>query len=70
MYSNKLSLSDINEKCKIPRIIWMLWLQGYKNAPFLVQKCYESVKSRNPDWTIVLLDEQNVRDFISLDSWC
>lgn len=44
----------------IPKVIWILWLQGIENAPPLVQQCVASWKKYNPGWNIILLDEQNM----------
>jgi hypothetical protein len=48
----------------LPKIIWMLWLQGWDRAPRLVQACLHSWKVNNPDWTIHHLNRLNVADFI------
>jgi hypothetical protein len=47
-----------------PKIIWMLWLQGWDNAPRIVQACRRSWELNNPDWTIQLLDQRNIAEFI------
>jgi hypothetical protein len=35
-----------------PKQIWCLWLQGWANAPDLVQACGASWRQHNPDWQI------------------
>ena len=54
------------DKTTIPKTIWMMWLQGLDNAPYIVQKCYASWKKLNPDWNIVFLDESNYRDYVDI----
>lgn len=54
------------DKTTIPKTIWMMWLQGLDNAPYIVQKCYASWKKHNPDWNIVFLDESNYRDYVDI----
>ncbi len=54
------------DKKTIPKTIWMMWLQGLDNAPYIVQKCYASWKKLNPDWDIVFLDESNYRDYVDI----
>ena len=39
--------------------IYILWYQGFDEAPDLVNKCVKSWKYYNPDWNIILLDETN-----------
>ncbi len=51
---------------EIPKIIWILWLQGIENAPPLVQKCAASWQKYNPDWKIVVLNEQNMLDHVEI----
>jgi hypothetical protein len=50
----------------IPRKIWLLWLQGQSNAPFIVRKCVESWENQNPDWEINFLDREKLNDYITV----
>lgn len=54
----------------LPKIIWMLWLQGIDQAPDLVQKCVRSWQRHNPDWKIIVLDEHSLKSFVNLDEIC
>ncbi len=54
------------ESNKIPKKIWMLWLQGWDNAPELVRKCKTTWVENNPDWEINLLTKDTLSDFVSL----
>lgn len=47
-------------------IIWVCWFQGMENAPDLVQRCFDSLKKQNPEREIVVVTEQNMRQYISL----
>ncbi len=49
------------------KTIWMCWFQGWDKAPEITEKCLESWKHYNSDWDIVLLDESNYKDYISID---
>ena len=49
------------------KTIWMCWFQGWNKAPEIAEKCLESWKHYNSDWDIVLLDESNYKDYISID---
>lgn len=46
--------------------VWVCWLQGMDAAPELVKRCYESLKKNFSDKTIVLLDESNIFEYISM----
>jgi len=47
------------------KTIWILWLQGWDNAPWLQQRIAESWIKNNPDWTVKLIDEKQVRTLVS-----
>lgn len=51
----------------IPRKIWILWYQGLSEAPFVVRKCIESWIRENPTWEIILLDKDNIDNYIVFD---
>lgn len=56
-----------NNNSIIPRKIWLLWLQGLSEAPFIVKKCMESWLKENPGWEVIILDQNNLGEFIDLD---
>lgn len=49
---------------KQSNIVWVCWLQGMENAPELVQKCYESLQENLLGKEIVLLTEDNYRNYV------
>lgn len=57
----------------LPRIharkIWILWLQGLDQAPELVQQCYFSVKKNITDYDVVLLTEDNYRNYVTFPDY-
>ena len=67
---NEISVPDTFKKSQqasknvVPRIIWMLWLQGFTNAPELVKACVQSWCRLNPDHVVHLLDTQSLQKFI------
>lgn len=52
---------------EVPRIIWMMWLQGFDNAPHAVKECHNSWVAHNPGWQVILLDEHNFRDYVDVE---
>ena len=61
------SPTNMNDKTiAIPRTIWMLWFQGLADAPFVVKKCVDSWVRENPTWNVVVLDRNNLGDYVSL----
>ena len=49
------------------KIIWSLWFQGWHNAPELNKICLESWIHHNPDWIVVKLDKNILKDYIDLN---
>lgn len=48
------------------RIIWQFWWQGKDHAPALVKKCMESVHRHSKGWKIVVIDEQNISQYVDI----
>lgn len=48
----------------LPKIIWMLWLQGWDHAPRIVQACRRSWEVTNAGWTIRCLDRLSAAAFM------
>lgn len=44
--------------------IWILWFQGWDQAPRVARLCLDSWVRLNPDWEIVLLTEKNITDYV------
>ena len=45
--------------------IFLLWLQGWTNAPWLQKKVLKSWTINNPDWNIYLIDENNLAKYVN-----
>lgn len=50
----------------IKKIVWMYWDRGFKQAPDLVKVCVESWQRCNPNWTMNMLDNENLSVFIDM----
>ena len=48
------------------KTLYILWFQGFNNAPEIVKKCANSWKHYNPDWSIIILDDMNLTNYINL----
>ena len=49
--------------------VWFLWMQGIDQAPELVKKCLASLQKQIKDKEIVILDENNLLDYIQLPNY-
>lgn len=45
--------------------VWVCWFQGMENAPALVQTCYDSLRENLPGREIILLTEDNYKDYVT-----
>ena len=50
------------------KTLYIFWLQGFNNAPFIVKKWLESWIKKIPTWDIVQLDKHSVGNYIDVDS--
>src|SRR5215204_6158521 len=48
------------------RTIWLYWDTGFADAPELVRLCAKSWVKRNPDWNVILLDDDNVNKYVNM----
>jgi hypothetical protein len=53
----------------IVKNIYILWLQGFKNAPKIVRMCLNSWIRYNPDWNIIKLDASNIKEYVNLNAY-
>ena len=49
--------------------IYILWFQGFNNAPEIVKLCLQSWKYHNPDWNIIELDETVLKNYINIEKY-
>lgn len=49
-----------------PKIIWILWLQGFENAPEIVKRCAETWKNANESWRVVKIDRESLKEYVSI----
>lgn len=55
-----------NKEVRKNKTIWILWTQGIEQAPPLVQKCVASIKSRNKDYDVIVLNRDNLELYVKL----
>ena len=58
---------NMNSKKTDMRRVWILWWQGYDQAPELVKNCIASANKYFKDNKIVVISKDNYQDFISID---
>lgn len=55
-----IEVKDIQKK------IWILWIQGFEDAPEIVKMCVESTKRAFKDYEIILLNIESVYEYIEI----
>lgn len=54
---------------EIPQRIFIYWAEGFSDAPRLVKASVESWRRHNPDFDIVLLDDRNLEEYVTLSDY-
>lgn len=60
----KLDDEIYGEQGQSCNIIWVCWLQGIENAPYLVKKCYTSLITNLHDKQVVLITKKNIYNYV------
>jgi hypothetical protein len=47
-------------------MIWMLWLQGWHDAPEIVSACRRTWERHNPSWDVYALSRETIHEFIDI----
>lgn len=61
--------SVFNPSVRENQTIWVYWKQGLDSAPEIVKKCISSIKKQNDKYDIVVLDEKNLHNYVSLPDY-
>lgn len=61
--SNESELATLEKKERSNKV-WVCWLQGMEQAPKLVKSCYESLKENLYEKEIIMITEDNYRDYV------
>ncbi len=59
----------VKDDCKKKLPVWVCWLQGIDNAPFIVKKCYASIQKFCADRPIHLITSDNMDDYVTLPDY-
>jgi hypothetical protein len=63
LVGNKISYHE-KYKNNINKTIWILWFQGWENAPLLQKIVAKSWENKNPYWKINYLDNNNLHHYV------
>jgi len=51
------------------KTVWLLWLQGWDSAPWMIREIALSWERHNADWNITRLSEKDLPHYFQLDYW-
>ena len=60
---------DLEKSSEYKNYVWICWFQGLENAPEVVKNCISSIKYWLKDWKIVILTEENIKDYVNIPSY-
>ena len=49
--------------------VWICWFQGIGKEPFIVNACYKSIKDNIKNKDIILITDNNYKDYITFPSY-
>ena len=49
--------------------VWVCWLQGMDNAPYIVKKCYKSLQENLIDKNIIVITSDNFEDYVQFPQY-
>lgn len=55
------------EKCPIRDNIFVFWMDGFDNAPVIVQKCLQSIKDYHPNSNIIEISKSNYKKYTDIN---
>jgi hypothetical protein len=53
----------------LPKIVWLLWLQGWSDAPPVARACLDSWRRLNPGWDVRALDGWGLDRYLSAQAF-
>lgn len=53
----------------LKKVVWLLWMQGWDQAPWLVREVYKSYRFCAPDWEVVRLDMASLGNYTEVPSY-
>lgn len=68
-YKNIINSHKVTKKQENSNYVWVCWFQGLENAPDLVKACINSIKKSLPDRNIVILTNDNIKDYINFPEY-
>ena len=65
----KYKTTKNTEDISFEHYIWVMWWQGYDNAPDLVKMCINSIKINSNGATVVIITKDNYKDYANIPDY-
>ena len=62
------TIQTINKSVPYNSVIWIMWWQGKKKTPKIVETCISKIKHLNNNRKVILITKYNYKNYIKLDS--
>ena len=68
-YYKKLQYNDSDSQLDHHKTIWICWFQGLEQAPELVKKSVESVRTYCNEYKVVVLTHKNLHEYVNIPNY-
>ena len=65
-YLEENTILDTPKTQEQTNYIWQLWLQGEENAPPIVKKCLNSIKTNHPEMKNIVLNKDTIKQYLDI----
>ena len=66
---DRASESRSNVTASLPKVLWLLWLQGWSEAPPVARACLTSWRRLNPGWEVRAIDGAGFARYVSPEAF-
>lgn len=51
------------------KIIWVYWAQGINEAPILVKKCVDILRTKIQNYDVIVIDNNNIKEYVDIPAY-
>lgn len=64
-FQDSARVNDFSQNNHIPKVMWAYW--DSDRIPSIVEKCINGWKQYNPEWKVVILNKDNMKQYVSIE---
>lgn len=69
VHNNISLIEQRNNNLECNSIIWTIWWQGEKSAPYIVKQCINSMRKHSDGHRVIVVDKNNFKKYIKLPTY-